>query len=384
MARPTVFDAAALAAEVADELLLRTTRDTHVAVGERVHGAVRTSTRGLSAIPEAAHQGIAGAVYAGLGLALRGATAGLDRAAEKGWGPPLEDSAGGRFLLGAVNGLIGDRLARERPRLAIPMAVRQEGRDVPLDADGLAEAYPDATGRVVVFLHGLCENDESWRRDAALRAPYADVLAARGWSPVLLRANTGLSVRENGVCLASLLDRLVEHWPTPVTRIALVGHSQGGLVMRAACAVSTPKDRWTGLVTDVVTLGTPHFGAPLAAFAGWGSRALGVLPESAAFGRIVDQRSTGILDLVEGLGEEVAPLPRASYRLVAATLGADRRHPVSHLLGDLLVRSDSACGRDRVGRVLFPDAEILHVGGTGHFGLLNHPDVHDALARWLG
>jgi hypothetical protein len=27
---------------------------------------------------------------------------------------------------------------------------------------------------------------------------------------------------------------------------------------------------------------------------------------------------------------------------------------------------------------------VLHVGGTGHFGLLNHRDVHDALRDWLG
>jgi pimeloyl-ACP methyl ester carboxylesterase len=200
----------------------------------------------------------------------------------------------------------------------------------------------------------------------------------------MLRANTGLPVRENGVALASLLQGLVAHWPTAIDRVALVGHSQGGLVMRAAASVSSPDDTRTGLVSDVVTLGTPHYGAPLAAFAGWGSRALGVLPESAAFGRVVDQRSAGILDLVLGLGEEVPVLPFARYRLVAATLAADRRHPLSRLLGDLLVRPDSACGRDPVGRTLFPGGEVLHVGGTDHFGLLNHPDVHAALTRWLG
>jgi len=26
---------------------------------------------------------------------------------------------------------------------------------------------------------------------------------------------------------------------------------------------------------------------------------------------------------------------------------------------------------------------VLHVGGTGHFGLLNHPEVHRALRAWL-
>lgn len=378
---PTLLDAAALLAEVADEVLVRSARDTHSAVGDRVHTAVHPGTLGLSALPEAAHRGISGAIYAGLGTAMRGASAALAKAAESGWGAPLEATAAGRLFHAAANGLIGDRLATDRPRLAIPLAVRQAQRDVRVDADGLGAAFPDATGRVVVFLHGLCESEESWGRGAADRAPYADVLASRGWTPVMLRANTGLPVRVNGVALSSLMSDLVANWPTEVIRIVLVGHSQGGLVMRAAGAVTGPEDAWTRLVSDVVTLGTPHRGAPLAAFAGWGSRMLGVLPESAAFGRVIDQRSAGILDLVEGLGEEVPPLPRARYRLVAATLGG-RSHPVGRAVGDLLVRSDSAHGLDRVGRTLFPRGEVLHVTGD-HFDLLNHPDVHEALGRWL-
>ena len=68
------------------------------------------------------------------------------RPPRRGIGPGLEDDDRGRFLTRAVNGLIGDRLARERPRLAIPMAVRADGRDVPLDADGLAAAFPRGHG----------------------------------------------------------------------------------------------------------------------------------------------------------------------------------------------------------------------------------------------
>ena len=78
-----------------------------------------------------------------------------------------------------------------------------------------------------------------------------------------------------------------------------------------------------------------------------------------------------------------APLPHARLHLVSATLSGSPRHPVGHLLGDLLVRPDSAHGRRR-GRVLFPDADHLHVGRTDHFGLLNHPQVHTALLEWLG
>ena len=72
----------------------------------------------------------------------------------------------------------------------------------------------------------------------------------------MLRANTGLPLRENGAALTALLQRVVEGWPVPVTRIALVGHSLGGLVMRAAGAVaSEAEELWSRCVTDVITLG---------------------------------------------------------------------------------------------------------------------------------
>jgi len=370
---PGVLDALSLLSEVADELVVRSVRDTHLAWGDRAHvGTV--------------HRGIASAVYGGLGAGLRATSRGLDRIASTGVGPRLEDRPQGRFVNAAVNGLIGDRLLRERPQLAIPMAVRVDARDVVPDADGLAAAFPEASGRLVVFMHGLCENESYWNRHRERTGTtYGEALTARGWTPVFLRANTGLSLRENGVALAALMQRLVDAWPVPVTRVALVGHSLGGLVMRAAGAVAAePTDTdWNRLVSDVITLGTPHLGAPIAWGIGHGSRGLGRLPETAAFGRILDWRSVGVHDLVAGLAEDVPPLPHARYHLVAATLTASQRHPIGHVVGDLLVRPRSAYGRDRRGRELFPGAEVLHVGRTDHFGLLNHPDVLRAMERWL-
>lgn len=382
---PLLLDALSLLGEVADELVVRTARDTHYACADRVHSLIRGPRATGSTVPQLMHRGIAGAVYGGISLGLRTASRGLDAVATRGVGPGLEDDPRGRFLSSAVNGLIGDRLARERPRLAIPMAVRAHGHDVPLDADGLAGAFPDATGRVVVFLHGLCENDESWNRGrATLGTTYGEMLAGEGWTPVFLRANSGLPLRENGVALSALLQRLSEEWPVDLTRIALVGHSMGGLVMRAAGAVAAETERpWTSLVSDVVTLGTPHLGAPLARGVGHGSRGLSRLPETSAFGRILDWRSVGVHDLVEGLTDDVPALPHARYHLVAATVTASERHPLGHAVGDLLVRVPSAYGRDRYGAELFPGADVLHVGRAGHFDLLNHPEVHRAVREWL-
>jgi hypothetical protein len=368
---PTVIDALSLLAEVGDELLVRTVRDTHLAVLDRTPAGP-------------VHRGITTAVYRGLTGSLGGAGRALDRLAATGAGPRLEADARGRFVTAAVNGLIGDRLLRERPQLAIPMAVRRHGADVEPDGAALAEAFPAPTGQLVLFLHGLCENEAYWGRHRdRTGTTYAEMLAGRGWTPLMLRANTGLPLRENGAALAALVQRVVDEWPVEVTRIALVGHSLGGLVMRAAGAVVSDADApWAELVTDVVTLGTPHLGAPIARGVGHGSTGLGRLPETAAFGRILDWRSRGVHDLVAGLAEDVPRLPHARYHLVAATLTRSERHPVGNLVGDLLVRPRSAYGRDRV-RTLFPDADVLHVGGTDHFGLLNHPDVHAALRRWL-
>ena len=376
-AGPSLLDAVSLLAEVADEIVVKTARDTHLAALDRVASV----TRGRNAL----HRGIAGAVYGGLGLGLRSASAGLDKVAATGVGPRLEDGVRGRFVSSAVNGLIGDRLLRERPQLAIPMAVRLHGADVGLEPDDLAAAYPEATGRLVLFLHGLCENESYFRRGRErMGTTYAEMLAGLGWTPLMLRANTGLPLRENGAALTALVQRVVDAWPVPVSRIALVGHSLGGLVIRAAGAVADGvEDPWRDRVSDVITLGTPHLGAPIAWGIGHGSRGLGRLPETAAFGRILDWRSQGVHDLVAGLAEDVPPLPHARYRLVAATLTASQRHPVGDLVGDLLVRPRSAYGRDRRGRELFPGAEVLHVGRSDHFDLLNHPEVHAAMRRWL-
>ena len=372
--RAGVLGALALAADTADELVLGTVRD--------VHGAVATRVRFLTGRP-ACTGPVTNIVYSGIGWGLRATGHGL-RAADRRVGARIEESHAGRVLVSAVNGFIGDRLVEDDSDLAITMAVRVANSDVDLDEVSLAAAFPSTTGDVVVFLHGLGEPETAWdlrSRDRGAR--YGDRLAEQGWTPVYLRANTGLPIAENGVALASLLDDLVAAWPTAVRRIALVGHSMGGLIMRAACAVSSDAAQpWTELVTDVVTLGTPHLGAPLERGVALGARMLGRLPESAPFGRILEYRSVGILDLRGGLARDVQTLPNARYHLVAATLTASRRHPVAETLGDGLVRYPSALGRPRHGPDMFPGADVLHIRGD-HFDLLNHPEVDDALRAWL-
>lgn len=381
---PGLLDALALLPLYADELVVDTARHTHRAVADRAFAAAHAGTLGASRVPQVVHDGVTATVYASVSGALRIAAAGLARLGRRGLGPRLEDSAAGRVLHSAVNGLVGERLRDEHPHLALDMTVRVGGRAVPCEPAYLSEAFPRATGRVVLFVHGLGEHEGHWDTDRyRLGGSYGSRLeAAAGWTPVYLRVNTGLSVSENGVALTALVQRLVEAWPVDVTRIALVGHSMGGLIVRAGCAVATGAEApWTERVSDVVTLGTPHLGADLARGAGSGSRLLGLAPELAGFGRILDHRSPGIRDLERGL-PELPPLPHVRYRLVSAALGSERS-PLGWLLGDLLVRRGSATAQERKVLRLFPDADLLHVPRTDHFGLLNHPDVFHAMKEWL-
>lgn len=385
---PSVLDALALLVRAGEDVALATARDTHGAITDRVHGGVRHGIGQAGRPAELLERGIAAGVYGTVGAALSGVARGLDRWAQTGAGPRLPANTRGRFVTAALNGLIGDELRDEGNRLAIAMSARRGHRDVTPDRRGLAMAYPEATGKVAVFLHGLCEDESCWDRDRERAGTtHPQTLAEVGWTPVVVRYNSGLAVRDNAAAFASLVDTLVDNWPVPVERIALVGHSMGGLVARAATVVALGTDLdspWIDRLSDLVTLGSPHLGSRIAVGASGGSRLLRVLPGSAAFShRVLERRSAGIRDLDRGLGYDVPPLAHVRYRLVAATLTRSARHPVGAVVGDVLVHPTSAVGRGRSGREVLPGADHLHVGQTGHFGLLNHPDVRAALRGWL-
>ena len=164
----------------------------------------------------------------------------------------------------------------------------------------MAAAFPDARPYIVVFLHGLMETEHAWRLGG--EEPYGarlkrDVEA----TPVEVRYNTGRHVSENGRSLADELEALIEAWPAEVDRIALVGHSMGGLVARSACHQAAERgDAWVRKVRHVVSLGTPHMGAPLEEAVHVAAAGLTALPETRPFGNFLRRRSAGIRDLRRG------------------------------------------------------------------------------------
>ena len=178
-------------------------------------------------------------------------------------------SHAGNVALGALNGLWGDRLAAVGSELSVDMALRHAGADVPIEPAALRRIYPAATGRVAVFVHGLCETEHAWspserkqRQRNACR--FGDRLVDLGFISLYIRYNSGLHIADNGCRLSRLLDELSAAWPTPIEEIALVGHSMGGLVARSAChQADLGGARWVEQARHVFGLGTPHFGAPL-------------------------------------------------------------------------------------------------------------------------
>jgi pimeloyl-ACP methyl ester carboxylesterase len=381
-------------------------RGVHEAVSERVFrslGPMGTPVRLM-------HDGISRAVHAGVRGGIRALPRGgaeLLALRVRSDAPALGSSVRGGLALAAVNGYVGDVLAREGSPLALGMTIRLRGEDVRVDADGLAAAFPDATPRLVVFVHGLVETDDSWRlppigRGAGVRRTYGERLHEElGYTPLTLRYNTGRHISDNGRTLAELLEAVVAAWPVAVEEITLVGHSMGGLVARSACHCAEQDGlAWTEHIRHVFTLGSPHLGADLekgVSALGW---ALGRLPETRPLARLVNRRSVGIKDLRYGsLAEvdwqgydpdeflrdrcqEVPFLPDAAYYFVGATLSPA---PVGRVLGDLLVRLPSASGRGREGcrSIPFEIDNGRHLEGLTHFDLLNHPSVYDQMRAWL-
>jgi pimeloyl-ACP methyl ester carboxylesterase len=195
----------------------------------------------------------------------------------------------------------------------------------------------------------------------------------------------------------------VRAWPVEVQSIAIVGHSMGGLVARSACHQAHEREQaWVRDVRHVISLGTPHLGAPLEQGAHYAAVALHRLPETRMLSSLLRKRSAGIRDLRHGslvdedwrgrdpealraaACKEVPLLPWATHCFVSATVTRDARHPVGRLLGDILVLVPSATGRGRTRRIPFRDEHGHHVSATHHLALLNHPEVHARLREWLG
>ncbi|BBX17685.1 hypothetical protein CRI77_10170 [Mycolicibacterium duvalii] len=381
-------------------------RGMHRGIAGRVFTSIGPTARPV----ELVHDAIAGAVYDALGVAGHRLPPALSAWAASGLAfdddPALDERPGIAEAIAALNGIYGDELAERGSALAAPMSLRVAGRPVPLTAQAITAAYPRPTEELAVFVHGLCQTESSWRRPPRPDADidddrsYGERLAEDlGFTPLHIRYNTGLHISTNGRDLDKTLTRLLEIWPVPVRRIALIGHSMGGLVARSACHYGREQNRrWTRSTSQVVCLGSPHLGADLEKAVNAATWVMARLGETRAIAELLNLRSDGIKDLRFGAlldddwGEadpdeflrnrcsEVPFLPTASHHFVAtsaapAALGA--------VVGDHLVRPSSAAGRGRRRRLPFSEDAGLTMTGLHHFDLLNHPEIYAKIRHWL-
>ncbi|WP_375485792.1 esterase/lipase family protein [uncultured Jatrophihabitans sp.] len=381
-----------------------TIRDTHNAVAGRIFGLL-----GSVGVPaKVVHDGISAVAYTStrLGLTYGPHAAGLLAGAlGRESGESVHDGPRGRLVLGAVNGVLGDQIAVDHPALATELRMRHHVGPLRRLPTNLAHDADDrTTGRIVVFLHGLCETDLCWSYSAEKRwgdrtVTYGSKLRDDdGWTPLYANFNTGLRISANGRELADQLESLVEAWPVPVTEIALVGHSLGGLLARSAAHQGHDDgQRWTQLLRHVVGLGTPHLGAPLERAVNWGMHRLARHPETRPVAELINQRSVGIKDLRHGAVVEAdwmewdpddpldhiteTPLiPGVAYSMASATLSREAEGPFAF---DLLVQHASAHGIGKIRSIPFDSARTHHIGGKHHFDLLADATVYDALRGWL-
>ena len=365
------------AGDAADRLSTTPIQTAHAAIADRVFGAL--GAWGLPA--RVIHDGVSTAVYAGVRLGVGGgARAAAAVARLQGADPDaVSRSKRGSTTQAILNGLVGHELALEGDALAIRLGYWQDGEPLAPTAGDLAHHLPDATPALAVFVHGLFETERSWTLGDD--TPYSALLRAhQGWTPLHVRYNSGLPVLQNGRALSALLEETAANWPVPLERIALVGHSMGGMVGRVAGQTALRDgSRWRGHLSHVACLGTPHQGAPLEQVIHQAADLLSRVPETAGFAGVLESRSAGIRDLRRGI--DAGPLPGDVHHLfVAATFTRDPEHPVGLVFGDLLVKPDSAAGP---ADCEISTEDVVHLSGLTHFNLLNHRAVYEHLERFL-
>lgn len=352
------------------------------------------------------------------GHRIASAVAGEPSNADEGAPTPLRSDAMGSMpwlrdsAISALNGAVGDYLDSSDNGLGYELTLRVGGQRLPLTADAVAAAYPEATPKICVLVHGLMCTEWSFSMFAEeahgdASATYGSLLARDlGYTPVYVRYNSGRHISDNGRDLAARLEEFIDAYPVPVEELIFVGHSMGGLVSRSACHYGAEQGLgWVQRVRHVFCIGSPHLGAPLEKAGHLLQRALSLvdLPGTQIPARVAGGRSAGIKDLrngaivdedwpdrdpaerLEACAREVPFLPHAAYYFVAATITDDPAHPVGSLVGDLLVRRPSATGYDpsSARALAVGQRDDLLVRGASHMRIVNHPEVYARIHGWL-
>lgn len=282
--------------------------------------------------------------------------------------------------LAVLNGAIGDYLARTDNGLAMGATLIHDGKPLALEPAALASAFPQASTKVVVLVHGLMSTEDFWRQLDG--NDYGSLLARDfGFTPLYLRYNTGLAIADNGATFGRMLGQLLAAWPVELEEILLLGHSMGGLVIRNACHFGKlANEPWLERVKRCIYVGTPHRGAPMERVGRFVAKVLHAVddPYTRLAGQLADLRSIGIKDL----GDPRHPVPLLAsidHLLVAGTIA---REPwLASLFGDAMVSVSSATDRARGDRS-HPATAIEVFPGFDHVALARRIEVYERMRTW--
>lgn len=290
-------------------------------------------------------------------------------------------------IAGAVRGVVGDRL----PAL-------WQGRMAFCSDGKILKELPQVTRKqVCVFVHGSADTELGWHGQPGDLDFGRKLLLDFGIAPLYIRYNSGLAIHDNGATLSRLMQELLLK-NKAVKSASLVGHSMGGLVIHSAVFDAEARGlSWTKKVRQIILLGTPHAGAPLAKLAEKSEQLLQFIPNPVTWiaSSVLGMRSRGLKDLSLGqkgvsLNDPIL-LPHVEYLFIAGGLQKKEHGFLNRLLGDGMVRSPSALPRrnepeNAWKKILSrftksPAVRIETVPGVGHLALRNHPEVYARIAR---
>lgn len=298
-------------------------------------------------------------------------------------------------VLAALNGVIGDYLEATASPLAIAMSL-------------WPSLGPQQGGTLLVLVHGSCMCALHWTRNGH---DHGCALAQDlGWTPAYVNYNSGRHVSDNGKDLDELLERESEAF----SEIVMLAHSMGGLVARASIRAAEDAGHvWRRKLRALVTLGTPHHGAPLERAGNIFETLLGATKYSAPLRALGQIRSAGVTDLRFGNVVEAdwhardrfahgtdprtpTPLPqgvrcyavaattKAALAPCSATGGARDGATGRARGGDGLVPVDSALGEHAAPAFTLHFTDRHVVAGVKHLDLLSSDEVYRVMRRWLG
>lgn len=196
----------------------------------------------------------------------------------------------------------------------IPSAIEMGLKKVDSNADNTLSfnAVPvlNNTDKVLIMVHGWRSSPSAWKNFLPKIKPQ---IQCAGYTQYLTFGyNSSLSIDENSVILANLLQTKMNG-----ATVDIVGHSMGGLVTRSAIE----DHGCSGIVRNLITLGTPHrgsFAANLRTFLGIS------LVSSGIFSSDYNINTQGFRDLIPSsvfltnLNDN--PAPQTNYYPIAALI----------------------------------------------------------------